>query len=197
MHLPIIILLRHGETEWNVEGRYQGQLNSPLTKLGEAQAKRNAMKIKPYLATLDGFRFLSSPMGRAKETALIVADTLAISQDKIEFVDAIKEFNYGKFEGRTKAFCLEHYREEYEAREADKWDYLIEGGESYGMVTERLNGWLMTLRGDEVIVMVAHEMVNRALRGIYSNFPKEKILKLRQPNDMVIKLENRSETVVT
>jgi len=196
MNLPTIILLRHGETQWNVEGRYQGELNSPLTKKGKQQAKENGLKVKEYLLALDSFRFLSSPLGRAKETTFIIANILNIDNDKIEFLEEIKEFNYGKFEGKTKEFCQRVYREEYEARESNKWSYVIEGGESYVMVTERLKKWLKTLKSDEVVLMVAHEMINRALRGIYCELKNEKMLTLRQPNDRVIKLENRVESII-
>ena len=197
MKLPTIILLRHGETEWNVEGRYQGQENSPLTPKGKVQAKENALKIKEYLFALDSFKFVSSPLGRARETALIIADTLLIDLNKIEFLEDIKEFNYGKFEGKTKVFCQNEYKEVYEAREANKWSYVIEGGESYVMVTKRLTQWLETLDAHQVVVMVAHEMINRALRGIYCNLEINEMLILRQPNDMVIKLENKAESIIS
>jgi probable phosphoglycerate mutase len=196
MNLPTIILLRHGETKWNVEGRYQGQLNSPLTQKGKLQAKMNASKIEPYLALFDSFRFVSSPLGRAKETALIVANYLSIDNSKIEYIKAIEEFDYGKFEGKTKKYCQEVYREEYEAREIDKWSYIIEGGESYDIVTKRLRAWLQTLNHEEPIIMVAHEMINRALRGIYTQLDKKSTLILRQPNDVVLKLENGLESIV-
>jgi probable phosphoglycerate mutase len=46
MNYPTIILVRHGQTIWNEEGRFQGRLNSPLTKKGELQAKENALKLR-------------------------------------------------------------------------------------------------------------------------------------------------------
>ena len=196
VELPTIILLRHGQTVWNVEGRYQGQLDSPLTQKGKNQAKENALKIKRIIEPLDTFMFVSSPLGRAKETTQIMVKELNIDREKIEFLDAIKEFNYGKFEGQTKAFCQEVYKEEFELREANKWSYIIDGGESYEMVTQRLNVWLKSLNKDKVVVMVAHEMINRALRGIYCGLEKKKMLQLRQNNDVVIILENASERLL-
>jgi len=195
MKLPTIYLLRHGQTEWNVEGRYQGQLDSPLTQLGKAQAKANALKLKHYINT-DTTTFFASPLGRAKSTALLMATTLGKEASEIIFEERLQEFNYGIFEGNTKAFCRTTFKEEFEAREADKWHYVLEGGESYVMVTQRLRAWLKSVENEEVIVVVAHEMINRALRGLYLNLESNKTLTLFQPNDLLIKLENGHETIL-
>ncbi len=192
MNLPTIYLLRHGQTEWNIEGRYQGELDSPLTQKGREQARENALKLKKYI-DIDKVEFFSSPIGRAKETALIIADELALDSSLILFEEAIKEFNYGIFEGKTKAYCKSEFKEIFEAREADKWNYVLEGGESYDLVTKRLNVWLNSIEGKDTIVIVAHEMINRVLRGIYCNLKSTDMLRLKQPNDILIKLENSKE----
>jgi len=192
---PTIFLLRHGQTVWNVEGRYQGQLDSPLTEKGKEQAKENALKLKKHFSSFSSIKIFSSPLGRAKSTTLILCDTLGIDIKCIRFEDALKEFNYGAFEGKTKVYCKEVYKEAYEAREKDKWSYVLEGGESYAMVTERLKCWLESIQDEKEIVLVAHEMINRALRGIYCAYPKEQMLQLRQPNDVVLKLKNGDEKI--
>lgn len=196
MRLPTIILLRHGQTLWNAEGRYQGQLNSDLTELGKKQARDNALKIVKAMDIEEDFKFFSSPLGRAKETALIVCDTLHLQSDKIIFDNRLQEVNYGLFEGKTKAFCQEHYAQEFEEREKNKWSYTLDGGESYEMVTARLLDWLEEVKEQKHILLVAHAMVSRALRGIYCDYPVEKMLKLEHRNDTVIKLENAQESVI-
>jgi len=193
---PTIILVRHGQTKWNIEGRYQGQLNSALTLKGKAQAKENALKLQKYLDLKGEFKIFSSPLGRAKESAFILCDTLGLSQDDIVFDERLQEFSYGIFEGKTKEECARLYADEFAAREANKFFYTIEGGESYERVSKRLCSWLESLKDKKLIIMVAHEMVNRALRGIYSNYSNEKTLTLRQENDVLIKLENRRESIV-
>ena len=199
MKLPTIILLRHGQTRWNVEGRYQGQLNSDLTNLGKQQAKENALKIAKFIGVRgfsleqNSFKFFSSPLGRAKDTSYIICDTLGLDKDKVIFDENIQEVNYGIFEGKTKVFCQTEYAEEFRAREANKWSYVLEGGESYEMVTKRLHRWLKCVQDEEMVVVVAHEMINRALRGIYCAYDNEQMLNLRQPNDVVLKLEKSQE----
>ena len=196
INLPTIILLRHGQTIWNVEGRYQGQLNSDLTDLGKKQAKENAYKIAKAIDTSEPFKFFSSPLGRAKETSFIICDTLGLDRDNIIFDKNIQEVNYGIFEGKTKVFCQTEYAEEFKAREANKWSYVLEGGESYEMVTKRIYSWLERVKDEKVVILVAHEMINRALRGIYCSYDKKIMLTLRQKNDVVLKLENSHENVV-
>jgi probable phosphoglycerate mutase len=194
---PTIILLRHGQTKWNVEGRYQGQLNSNLTALGKVQAKESALKISKFLNLEESFSFFSSPLGRAKETTEIICKTLNINKEKIVFDINLQEVNYGIFEGQTKIFCKTEYKKEFDAREASKWDYVLEGGgESYEMVTKRLNVWLQSIENEKIVVIVAHEMINRALRGIYCSYDTKTMLSLRQPNDRVIKLEKNQEFII-
>ncbi len=199
MNLPTIILLRHGQTVWNVEGCYQGQLNSDLTDLGKEQAKENALKIAKIISfspEQDSFKFFSSPLGRAKETTYIICDTLGLDKNKVIFDENIQEVNYGIFEGKTKVFCQTEYAEEFRAREANKWSYVLEGGESYEMVTKRIYSWLEKVKDEKLVILVAHEMINRALRGIYCSYDKKTMLNLRQKNDIVLKLENSQENII-
>jgi probable phosphoglycerate mutase len=195
MNLPTIYLLRHGQTIWNVEGRYQGQMDSALTEKGKEQAKVNALKLSKYI-DIKEVKFFSSPLGRAKSTAEIIAKDSGLERSKIIFENDIQEFNYGIFEGKTKEYCKEVYAKEFFEREANKFSYLLEDGESYVKVFQRLMKWLSSVQNEEVIVVVAHEMINRALRGIYCSMTTEEMLTLRQANDVVIKLENRREFIL-
>ena len=197
MKYPTIYLIRHGETEWNLEGRYQGQKDSPLTQKGREQARVNALKLKKEIKNFDEVKIFSSPLGRAKDSAFIICDELNIERDRIIFDERIKEFDYGIFEGELKSFCQTTYAKEFNARESDKWSYQIEGGDSYEIVTKRLKLWLNEVKDEPVIIMIAHEMINRALRGLYLNLEHNKTLKLRQPNDLVLLLQGDEEKSVT
>ena len=196
MSLPTIILVRHGQTKWNVEGRYQGRLNSDLTEKGKEQAKSNASKIAKVLKLNEPFKIFSSPLGRAKESCYIICDELGIDKKEIIFDERISEFNYGIFEGKTRDECREKYPQVLEERESNKWSYQIEDGESYILVSKRLKSWLESIADEKVVVVVAHEMVNRALRGIYCDLDNASMLELRQANDLVLKLENSEEITI-
>jgi probable phosphoglycerate mutase len=166
-----------------------------LTLKGEVQAKENALKLSKYI-DIKEVKFFSSPLGRAKATAEIIAKDSGLEISKIIFEEDIQEFNYGIFEGQTKEYCKKVYAKEFSEREANKFSYILEGGESYVKVFERLMRWLSSVQNEEVIVVVAHEMINRALRGIYCSMTTDEMLTLRQANDVLIKLENRSEFIL-
>jgi len=98
-----VIFVRHGETEWNLEKRTQGHLNSPLTKLGVSQAQKIATKLSRHNLDL----IVSSPLGRALDTAQILSRKLNISD--IQIVEALAERHLGILQGRTKEESLKLY----------------------------------------------------------------------------------------
>ena len=73
-----LYFIRHGETHWNAEARYQGQADVPMNDTGRAQARRNGKALRPFLPTLAHADFVSSPLGRARETMEIVRDALGL-----------------------------------------------------------------------------------------------------------------------
>jgi len=99
-------LARHGQTEWNVEHRIQGQLNSKLTKVGRAQAQTLATACLPVGIT----HLLSSPLGRAMETAEICGQVLHLS---VKSVIGFEERNFGLWQGKkiTEVNTLPYYME--------------------------------------------------------------------------------------
>jgi len=187
-----IFLVRHGETIWNREGRFQGRLDSPLTDRGKIQAVENAKKLKKYIDK--NIKVFSSPLGRAKNTAFIICDELGIDREKIIFDNRIIEFNYGVFEGKRREDIKES--KEFRDREADKWNYKIKNGESYAIVQRRVEEFLDSIRDKKEVLIVAHEMVNRTIRGLYCNYTDEESLRLRQPNSVVLLLDKNGESIL-
>ena len=105
-----LTILRHGETEWNLQEREMGQLDSPLTPTGLAQARQLAHR----LASLHFDAFYSSDLGRASETSSIIAEKLSL---KVLFDPRLRERHSGIFQGLTPAEARERYpkeRAEYE-----------------------------------------------------------------------------------
>jgi len=89
-----LVIVRHGETEWNVQHKVMGQLDSPLTSKGIRQAKA----IGDRLRRLKFTSLYSSDLGRAVQTANIIAE---ICEKKIIFDAELREWNMGIFEGLT------------------------------------------------------------------------------------------------
>lgn len=96
MRLRSFVFLRHGQTDWNLEGRIQGHTDIPLNATGRAQAAAAAARLVGAGVT----RAVTSPLSRARETAEIVADHLGVPLE----IDAdLKERAFGAFEGRLLA----------------------------------------------------------------------------------------------
>jgi broad specificity phosphatase PhoE len=89
-----LILVRHGETEWNVERRVQGRLDSPLTARGRTQARRTAER----LAEMNVRAVYSSDIGRAQETAELIAAPHGLT---VALRPGLRERSYGILEGKT------------------------------------------------------------------------------------------------
>ena len=100
MTFPDIYVLWHGQTEWNLAGRHQGQLDSPLTALGRQQAARQGVILRDVLRHHKNVAGYVSPLGRARETAEIALTGLDIQTR----VDArLSEIAFGDWEGLTLA----------------------------------------------------------------------------------------------
>jgi len=91
-----LLLLRHSQSEWNALGKWQGQADPPLTKLGEGQAARAAEKLPDFSV------LACSNLERARRTAEIFADSIGWERNKIITESRVKERNAGAFSGLTK-----------------------------------------------------------------------------------------------
>ncbi len=159
--VPIIVFVRHGETDWNVEGRLQGQRDVPLNERGRRQARRNGEKIVAAIPDVADFDFVASPLGRARATMEIARAAMGLDPKAYAVDDRLLEVTFGEWEGFTTAEVRAREPAGVAAREADKWRFLPPGGESYERLAERIRPWLADLR--QPTVVVAHGGVGRVL----------------------------------
>ena len=154
---PEVLVLRHGQTEWNAAGRLQGHLDSPLTEIGLRQAQRQNETLLDY--DLDGFRFITSPQGRARKTAqLALAGIVA----EIETSEELKEINMGQWSGITRAeIAAERKIRLQDLGELQIYDW-TPGGETTAQLFERCARFLVQLTGPAVLV--THGMTSLCLR---------------------------------
>jgi probable phosphoglycerate mutase len=148
-----LLLIRHGETEWNRAGRWQGQLDSPLTQAGREQAHAVAERLKDFPFT----RFFVSDLGRAKDTA---AEIARVTGKVITGEDArLRERHFGKFQTFTPAEIQAQYPADFAEYKKGHADYQIPGGESANDRTKRtvecLNELVAKFPG-EMILVVTH-----------------------------------------
>jgi broad specificity phosphatase PhoE len=163
--MPTIYYIRHGETEWNAEGRLQGAQDTPLNDLGRQQAAC-AGGILAGLFARDGrseasLAFVASPLGRARLTMELVRGTLRLPPDDYAVDDRLREIGYGDWEGSTLSQMRQADPDVFAARESDKWTVPPPGGESYASVQMRMSDWYDQLTADTVAV--AHGGTARAL----------------------------------
>jgi probable phosphoglycerate mutase len=181
--VPTLVFIRHGETDWNVEGRLQGQRDIPLNANGRAQARRNGEVVRDQIPEAAGFDFVASPLSRTRETMEIVRTAMGLDPKAYEVDSRLLEITFGELEGLTYADIETRDPGWSEARHANKWDYLPPGGESYHMLSVRIIGWLQTLERDSVVV--AHGGVGRVLRthllgldkmlSVSESFPQDRV----------------------
>jgi probable phosphoglycerate mutase len=163
--VPTIYYIRHGETAWNTEGRFQGSRDIPLNDLGRTQAVA-AGGILADLISRDGHEasalpFVASPLGRARLTMELVRDALELRPDDYAVDDRLREIGYGQWEGLTLPEMKQHDAATFASRMADKWGVAAPSGESYASVTLRMREWFDSLVADTVTV--AHGGTMRAL----------------------------------
>jgi probable phosphoglycerate mutase len=165
MPAPTIYYIRHGETDWNAEGRLQGTLDIPLNELGRRQAV-SAGSILAGLLVRDGhdaasIPFVASPLGRARSTMELVRGALKLPLDDYSIDVRLREIGYGQWEGSTLAEAQRTDPELFAARVAAKWTVAAPGGERYVDVEQRMGAWYAELAADTVAV--AHGGTARAL----------------------------------
>ncbi len=184
MSAPLtLVFLRHGETDWNVEGRLQGQRDVPINLKGRGQAKRNGETVKRELPEALAFDFVASPLNRARETMEIARAAMGLDPTVYRTDARLKELTFGEWEGFTYR-DIERARPGWIAqREADKWLFQPPGGESYQMLSTRIVGWLTTV--DKPTVVVSHGGVGRVLRAHLLNLDPSKTVIEDFPHDRI------------
>jgi len=179
----VVYLARHGQTEWNVAGRRQGRLDSPLTPHGLLQAQRNAALVKRE--QIDAV--FSSPLGRARRTAEILAEALGM---RVQVVDDLAEVAHGEWSGLTSAEIDAGWPGQRAVRSQDKYVYRFPGGESYAdadsRATRALDG--IARLGSRRPLLVSHEMIGRLLMKQLAALSAEAALLRDQPSDVVYRV---------
>lgn len=181
----MILLMRHGETFWNREGRIQGHTESDLTPLGERQARAMAGLVADLVRHDGGdFRLVASPIGRAQRTAAMVAEATGLS---VELDPRLMEIGCGAWEGRLRSEIADVHPEVFKTRE---WFFGAPGGETFEDVTARAADWIASLppEPERRVIAVSHGVWGRLARGVYGGLDRQATLDQDVPQDAVYRL---------
>jgi broad specificity phosphatase PhoE len=161
---PTIYFVRHGETDWNLEGRLQGQKDIPLNDLGRVQAEEAGRRLKGLVDRVEDLDYVASPMARTRETMELLRTALGLPPTAYRLDDRLVELTFGSWEGMTWKEVRKAEPTLAAARERDKWGYVPPGGESYAMLADRVRPILDDISRETVIV--AHGGVARAFLAV-------------------------------
>lgn len=184
--LPFV-LVRHGETDWNVAGRLQGQTDTPLNARGHDQAKAVGRALVAAFPDIGKRSFVASPLSRTRETMRDMRGAMGLPPDDFTTDDRLKELTFGRWEGSTLREITERDPAAMRARRAARWTHRPPGGENYADVAARLEAFLREREGPTVAV--AHGGVARAVLSLLTDLAKDRLPDLRIPQGRALVFE--------
>ena len=177
-----LILLRHGESQWNLENRFTGWVDVPLSPRGIQEAKNAGEKLRSFTFN----RAFTSVLTRAIETLRLVLEAIGQTNIPIERDKALNERMYGELQGLNKADTAKKYGDEQVKIWRRSYDIAPPGGESLKDTADRVLPYYETrikpyiLQG-ETILISAHGNSLRALVMQLEQLSKEQVLELNIP----------------
>ena len=173
--MPVLYYVRHGETDFNLEGRLQGRRDTELNAHGRRQAAECGLLLHELFVRdqrpAANLVYMSSPLKRARQTMEVLRATLGL--DPLEYdVDArLAEIAYGDWEGLTLSEIEARTPGILAQRDRDKWDFAPPGGESYRQLAARIDDWYGSVTRD--VVVAAHGGGVRALMALLRIVPED------------------------
>jgi len=181
---------RHGETEANVEKRFQGHgLDTPLTRRGFKEATQVAKILKHHAKHFDRLKYVCSPLQRARTTMEIVRAHLDLPPSAYSTDQRLREIDLGIWDGLTHKEARALNPTLFDKREANKWNVRVPGGEDYADVAKRAELWLGNLKHDTFAV--SHGGFTRILRGLFEGLTGQEISDLDEPQGVVFRVRGR------
>lgn len=180
--MPSLVLLRHGESQWNLENRFTGWVDVPLSPKGEGEARSAGEKLKG----IHFHRAFTSVLRRANDTLTIVLKVIDQTKIPVEYDQALNERHYGDLQGLNKAETAKKFGDEQVKLWRRSYDIRPPNGESLKDTAERvLPYWeksiLPHIKKGENILIAAHGNSLRALVMHLDNLTRAEVLELNIP----------------
>jgi len=191
---PLIYYVRHGQTDWNAQARFQGRRDIALNDTGREQAKRNGMALAQHLEHPEGFDFISSPLKRTRETMEIIRTELGLPVDDYRIDERLIEASYGDLEGVSLGEIETNSPDLFKERRENRWHFQPPGGESLQMTMERVVPFLGGLTRPSIII--AHGAVGRTVRRHLLGLSEHEAGWFEFPQDKVFRFEGGGERLI-
>ena len=188
---PLIYYIRHGQTDWNAEFRFQGQRDIPLNAKGENQADENGRKMRELIGSGEGLDFISSPLGRARETMERVRIKMGLPRQGYQLDERLLEISYGDLEGTTLGELKANNNPLHRYRKANAWRFQPNNGESHELVLGRVSKWHASLKGD--CVVAAHGAIGRVVRYYLLGLDEQEAARFAFPQDKICMIRKGEE----
>jgi probable phosphoglycerate mutase len=180
----MIYLLRHGQTEFNTQGRYQGRLDSPLTDLGRRQAQACGRLLAGHVAKAS---IWTSPLPRAEATARLMAQILPDAEVRLD--QRLREVSFGAWEGLTRAEIVAGWPDIRKRYPRHQWKLHAPQGEGIAAVLARLREVLRDAMAQPAeIILISHGVAGRLMRGLHADLSLSEALALEAPQDVIYRL---------
>jgi broad specificity phosphatase PhoE len=156
-----MMLVRHGETVSNLEQRYHGRRDSPLTERGIAQARAIGHRLNTLLDA-SSVEIISSPQPRAHRTAEIIRESFDSAVSPVLLDDRLCEVSIGGWEGLSQAEIIALVPRTFDGDGRHNWCFCAPNGETYAEFEARLAGWLSEISDHPALIVVTHGIVARS-----------------------------------
>jgi probable phosphoglycerate mutase len=183
---------RHGQTQANLEKRFSGKKDTPLTALGHEQAHEIGQVLKRELGVKPTIACVASPLKRACATMEIARTVLELPPEGYTTDPRIQEIDLGRWDQLTDAEARALDPAYYDRRTADKWNVPALGGEDYEDVATRLIAFIGDLKADTF--MVSHGAATRILRGLFLGLDASHMSALDEPQGVVFRVRGAEIT---
>lgn len=181
-----VYFVRHGQTDWNAEGRLQGQTDTDLNEVGRAQASGNGALLSRLVAEPASVDFVASPMRRTRQTMELIRQAMGLDARGYRTDDRLIELSFGDWEGHTFAELEAIDEGCFARRQQDKWNFVPPGrkAESYQMLADRVAPMIDTIVRDTICV--AHGGILRAVLQLTGTLTSAQAAALLIPQDRIL-----------
>jgi probable phosphoglycerate mutase len=191
----LLFAMRHGQTRWNAEGRFQGRSDHSLTVEGRHQAAENGVRLKAHVECLgldpSGVAAYASPLTRALETIDAVAAEMGIPASRINTDARLAEASFGRWEGMTTLEVKASFPAERRLRKADRWNFDLHGGDSYADLARRMESFLADLDPGRPALVVSHAGNMKVMAGMLAGLTGEQAMAFSVPHGALLCWDGR------